>query len=271
MSRAVMSGDLEYVRLGALLHLAETEMLSGRISFEDHGHVEIDRGHPVAAACGDDLGGIDAMRELFFCDRGSFELRLADDIQGDSLGPVIALVMDGCRLVDEWERLATMHLVWDPTWEDGADDALRPLIRRVEGVLGALDGSRSLAQVIAARGRHRSRVTDPLRILLEAGHLEEVEPPEGATDAAASTVTPVPGTVPADGDYDELVARGRELLRGGDLDAAEERFLSALELRPNDRVVAQNLRHVRLRKSGNWSRSTGWRHVQAASERASAS
>jgi len=258
MGRIALRGALEHIRLGSLLQLAEAEMISGRLVLEGRGTVELHRGQPTAARFGSEVEGTSALRELFFADAGEFHVDLDDVAEAPPLGPVIALVLDGCRLVDEWERLAPLHLAWEPAWETSANEGIERLIAAVRDVLERLDGRRTTDAVVVDSGRCRAEVVDPLRLLLDEGFLEQVDPPEAPSPAAFE------GLEALDDRYDSLVAQGRALLRAADLAGSEDAFRAALSLRPDDRVVAQNLRHVRLRRAGRWPLRDGWRQLLPA-------
>lgn len=91
-------------------------------------------------------------------------------------------------------------------------------------------------------------------------------------DAAAEAVTDAPGTWGAatpsadparrELSFEVLIARGRALLREGDLDASEAAFEAAVALRPDDRIAAQNLRRVRAIRRGDGG--VGFRSWQRA-------
>ncbi|HEY8377277.1 MAG TPA: tetratricopeptide repeat protein, partial [Nannocystis sp.] len=65
-------------------------------------------------------------------------------------------------------------------------------------------------------------------------------------------VTPPPAPL----DFDTLLERARAHVRAGELDAAEALLRRALELRPGDRVAAQNLRVVLRRREAASDPST---------------
>ena len=78
-----------------------------------------------------------------------------------------------------------------------------------------------------------------------------------ATPSAAPPTAPTPSAAPAPAapveapfsdDYFELVDRARELLRVAEFEVAERLLLRALQVRPGDRVVQQNLRVLAKRR-----------------------
>lgn len=249
MNQSVLHGELAHVRLGSLLQLAEAEGFTGGLVLEGAGTIAIAQGQPVAARCGR-LAGVAAVRELFFAEAGRFWLELGPVAEAPPLGPVIALVMDGARVVDEWERLAPLHLRWDAEGEGSADEGCARLVARARAVLARLDGRDTTRAAVTLARANRGEVTDPLRLLLEEGHLEHVDAPADAVEQELSSEP-----------FDALLVVGRARLRSDDIAGAEEAFRAALRLRPDDRVAAQNLRHAAQRRAGRWPARDGWRRA----------
>ncbi|MFO0747704.1 MAG: DUF4388 domain-containing protein [Myxococcota bacterium] len=257
---AVIEGDVRHVRLPSLLQLAEAEMHTGRLALTPGGSVAVRQGAVVDAATDSGLTGLAAMRELFLVADGRFALFLDASIAGTPLAPTIALVMDGCKLMDEWVLLASERYV-EPPRAPSPTPAEAVALARLQPVLAAMRDGATLEAAVAATGAHRSEIVPVLQALVDAGRLEPAAPeaPAAATPPPAATApvaTPAPPAPPAAAapdepvpdDLDELLSRARALMRRLELDAAERLLRAALERRPNDRVLAQNLRHLVLRR-----------------------
>jgi tetratricopeptide (TPR) repeat protein len=234
--RDVLRGALGPVRVASLLQLAENEMLTGRLTIDGVGDITALQGR-VVGATHRDLTGTIALYELFLYQEGDFRFSLDPSVRGEALGPLLALILEGCRLADEWERLAPLYL--KPT---------RPLPTPEPGpaakVLSRLDGRRSVAD--AAAGLPRVRVVDPLLQLCETGLLVETDPPQGGqkTGRAPTPAPAQPRGADLPTDYFAAMDLGRKHLREGQYAEAKSAFEAALKARPNDRVAAQNLKRV---------------------------
>ncbi|MCK6504253.1 DUF4388 domain-containing protein, partial [Myxococcota bacterium] len=110
----LLAGSLKAVGLPSLLQLAESEGLSGRLTLHGAGEVDLREGQPVGARC-EGLWARAALMELFLVDADRFSLDGAGSLPaGPPLGEVIELVMEGCRLADEWSRLAACPVARAP-------------------------------------------------------------------------------------------------------------------------------------------------------------
>lgn len=251
----VLTGDVRHVRLPSLLQLCEAEMLTGRIVLES-GEVALRSGAVVAARSDHGLDGIAAMRELFLVAEGPCRIELDASQTGQPLAPTISLVLDGCKLVDEWNELAGLRFAYarQPTM---LTPALSEALAEVRAALDVMQAGATLAEAARQLGAVRSALVPHLMRLFEAGVIQELlpgEPPplplplsDRRTDAASPSGPPSLPPVPDD--LDELVTRARAHARRGELDLAEHLLRAAIERHPNDRVLAQNLRHVLLRRS----------------------
>lgn len=238
----VLAGSLKAVGLPSLLQLAESEGLSGRLSLHGAGEVELREGLPVAARC-EGLQARAALLELFLVDADRFSLlATASPPAGAPLGEVIELVMEGCRLADEWSRLAACPVVRGPA---------APVAGPVGRLLAALEPGQPLDIGRRAAGLARAACVDPLLDLVEQGALRLAPPVELPAPAPAELPPPAPAAVPAEPagpapvDYYTALEQGRDHLRTRDHDAAEAAFQAALAARPDDRVARQNLARAR--------------------------
>lgn len=162
VTRDALQGDTGGVGLFSVLQLAELEAMSGRFEVAA-GTITLHRGQVVAAEAGS-LTGIDAVYELLLAPPSRFVLRKEEVAGGEPLAPTAILMLEGCRLLDEWQRLAPMVLA-------PAGGAV------VEGLpsslLSRLDGRRPLESAVSRAGLARARLVDPILAALEARSLEE--------------------------------------------------------------------------------------------------
>jgi hypothetical protein len=250
-----LEARLERVHLGSLLQLAEAEAISGYFQL-DGGVVELASGNVVAARTATGLEGVAALRELLLATDGRTLLVLDPGIRGSSLGRTIGFVMDSVQQLDEWEEIAPAS--WRapgplPALQDEAQRAL------LEALLADMSGGRALGEVVARRRADRVRVLDLMRPLVASGHVTPARPLAGARverlDERADGPATTPAAPPAHGpaspsrgeDVGALVERARAQAREGALEDAAGLLERVLALRPDDRVVAQNLRHIQAK------------------------
>lgn len=235
----VLRGNLRRIGLPSVLQLGEAEALTGSVELLELGDVKLSKGRPVDASCGT-LTGVNALLELFV--RSASDFRVVEDAVGtdEPLGSLVGLIMEGCRLADEWRRLAPLPLA---TTEPGVVDragAAAP-------VVAVLGDEPTVEAAVQRAGVARALVVDPLQALLEEGALRErTRPP------------PPRRSRPPSGDYYTAIDQGRKHLRAGRFAEAEAAFEIALAERPGDRVAAQNLRRVRQVREGESSGLFGW-------------
>lgn len=228
----ILTGDLFEISLAALLNLVQHEALTGWLSVARRGAITLKKGQPRTARCGP-LDGIDGLRELIFHRGGRFSLVRGEPAESDDppIGSTTFALMDAYRLRDEWTRIAPMTLraaggrPWQPT--AGPLDQIAP----------RLDGRRTVAEAVHPGDSPITPLIDPLVRALAQGLLERVHRPE---------TTPQPAAPPPK-DFYELVDLGREHMRRGEHEAAQTLLLQAMALRPDDRVVQQNLRALAQR------------------------
>lgn len=203
----------------SVLQLAEGEAVTGRLVLPV-GEVRLHLGQPVAARCGA-LSGIDGLMELVLAGAPSFVLNTEEVAASPPLGHLGALLLEGCRLLDEWRRIEELVLMVD----GGATPAngLAPLARH-------LDGRRTVDEAVRRAGVPRCRAVDPIVEGLDVAILVE-------------RARPVESVVTAD-DFDAMMEEGRKRVRAGQLVEAEAAFRRALAARPDDRIATQNLRRI---------------------------
>lgn len=247
----ILESDAKHVRLASLLQLVEIEMYTGRLSVDEAGFIMVRNG-AVVGADADGIGGVEALNELFLHLEGRVRLELDETITGRPLAPTIALVMDGCRLIDEWLQLANER--WAIAHAVQIDERLGAHLRAMRPALLAMDRGATLEQAVVEVGTRRALATESFGALIEAG---VVVPAKGRPLALVPAPEPEPEStsaaegldVDANMDVDDLIAHARRLARANDIDRAERLLRAALERRPNDRVIAQNLRHLALRRT----------------------
>lgn len=236
----VLAGDLVEISLASLLFLVQQEVIDGWLTVGRRGVVTMRRGQIIAARCGA-LRGQDALRELIFHRGGRFSIVRGEVRDEDQDGPHVAnptlAMMDAYRLLDEWARLLPQVL---------RVPAAKPW-RATGGVLDSFvaefDGRRSLADIARVQGYPLTLLIDPLLEAIAAGLL--------VRSSGGGVPAPVSLSTPASEDFYELLERGRECVRRGEFNEAYTLLTQALALRPDDRVVQQNLRALtqRLRQS----------------------
>lgn len=227
----ILQGDLFEVGLASLLQLAQHESLSGWLEVARRGVVTLHKGQAIEARCGG-LRGLYALRELLFHRGGRFSLRRgATELPpGGTVESVTFALMDAYRMRDEFARVSDCAFRTPPArpWHDTGG----PL----DAVVARCDGRRTLAQACQAAGEPFTLVIDPLLQAIGEGRLER-----------ADVVVAPREELPTAEDFFELVDRGRDLMRQGEHRSAHAVLLRALALRPDDRVVQQNLRALAQR------------------------
>lgn len=232
----ILNGELSEVSLVALLQLCQWERISGWVHVDRRGTITLSEGAAVAATCGA-LTQVLALRELLFHRGGTFSLHRGEVPTRAPLESVICVAMDAYRLRDEWQRIAHIHLrpaggrPWTPR---GAD---------FDAIVARLQRGATLEEAVTESDAPWTTALEEALEAIAGGHLERVKGAKPAPTAATAGVTALL-------DFDALVDRGRELMRRGNYEAAEGTLLRALALRPDDRVVQQNLRVLTIRLRG---------------------
>jgi hypothetical protein len=217
------------ISLPSILQLVEAECVTGRLVVEGGGQVGFFAGRPVEAQWGE-VSGVAALLDVFVREAPSFALESTAVPNSAPLGAVLGLIMEGCRLADEWKRLAFQ------TFTVGRRDRAMELGGVSAKLAQSLDGSRVFELAVDKAGLARSAAIDPMLALIEEGVVHEVtSPPPPVREHGPLAVA----------GFGEAMDRGRDALRAGAYAEAAALFEAALALRPEDRVAAQNLRRVR--------------------------
>lgn len=223
----LLQADGRQVRVSTLLQIADLEVLTGRLVSSAGLEIGFHQGEIVRARLGA-LVGVVAAQEGFLIAHERLSLESREEPAAHPIAPVLALIVEGCRLADDWGRLSTKVLVArGETPSDLPTDAVR--------LLRALDGRRPVGAVAERHGLTRSLLVDPLLGLLESGALVEAVAPVVDDDA-----------------FDDLLARARSQVRSGGYDQARTTFEAALSLRPGDPTVRQNLRRLDQLRGGRF-------------------
>ena len=260
----LFAGDLGRIHLSSLLQLAEAEAFCGWLTLGDAGRVGMRDGEVIDAQCGP-LGGRDALRTLFFATSGRFSFTDDEPPSGAALASMMQLIMDGVRIVDEWERLGPSVLA--PRRGSPGPSAAGQAGR----VLELLDGTRALFEAVAASEVPPVVVLDAIASLVDEGALMEMDAPRSGPVPSPiprqSAPTPAPEAAPADRpsdarpklDYETAMSLGREALRAGQYGDAEEAFDAALAARPDDYTARHAVRRARrLRQTGATDTLASW-------------
>lgn len=239
----LLRADGRLVRVSTLLQVADLEALTGRIRSGANVEIAFHRGDVVRARAGA-LSGLAAVYESFVLPHEQIVMERADVEAGAPLGPLIAMIVEGSRLFDEWERLSGMTFTLAGTLPAGT----RPEVQRVAT---RSEGRRTLAALVDIYGFTRCPLVDPLLGLIESGVLvASTGSASGAHTAPAesgSVQRVMEGSARqprAEDDFDTLMGNARAQVRAGRYDLARQQFEAALRLRPQDPTVRQNLRRL---------------------------
>ena len=237
MGEVVLTGQLQHVSLPALLQLVDNEMFSGALRI-DAAEVGFAQGQAVRASLGAFEGRV-ALLELFLLPAGKFDLSVGDNAAGRPLGDCMELVMTGCRLSDEWQRLGPLHLDEVSPLQAGSLAPLQSHLRHA-----------TVAAAVAAAGVAKAAVIDPLIEEMEAGRLKAVRRAQAASPEAAPPEAAPPKAareeIEAVGSWHDLLDSARTHARAREFDRAEALLSQALVLAPGERIVAQNLARIRM-------------------------
>jgi hypothetical protein len=242
----ILRGRLGPIRLASVLQLAEAEVFTGRVALT-RGQADFYRGRVTGCRCGT-LDGLAGLYELFLDETGDFALTEEPMPDAPALGPILGLVIEGCRLSDEWVRISQLVL-----------RAVSPIATSVpdaQALIARLDGSRTVEQ--ALRGP-RAPLVDFILRACEARSLVEVplegRSPRAPTPAPAPSRDHGPRSAPVPVDFDGSMDLGRRHTREGNWDLAIRAFELALSVQPSDRVALQNLRRAEQARAGRVEKS----------------
>lgn len=228
----VLRGNSAVFTLSSILQLIQAESATGVLSLDDVGTIGFRLGTAVQASVGD-VEGTDGLLECFLTPGSSFSFEVQRKMEGSPLGDLVGLIMEGCRLSDEWERLVYMIGMCP------AD--LTPQSGDLAQLVTCFDGRTTVEDAIKAAGLSRVAMIDPLLELIDEGQFFEVTTPP----------PPVRERTPEVVDYYTALDRGRVAMRAGDFDAAQVAFEQALNARDGDRIALQNLRRLNQIRTGN--------------------
>lgn len=237
---SVLQAELGSLSLGSLLQLVESDGLSGAFRVEPEGSLVFRRGRLTGAVHGR-LDGVDAALTLLMVKSTRVEFEMFEVDEAHPIADLMALIIDGARLNDDWGNLASRVL----KARGGLDFQL--LTRDVRAVVSLLDGQRVVDEAIYAADVDPIVVIDALLDMLRNGDLKEVAPPNpDRLRRQPATLTPPPAPLSSRGpeDFFEVVDASRVALRSKDYASAVRLLTIAHKLRPNDRAVAQNLRRI---------------------------
>ncbi len=236
----ILRGRLDRISLASVLQLADGEAFDGWLLVDGATRIGCRAGSIISAELGV-LRGRQAVRELFLVRKGRFALELTKAPGTEQpIGSTMGLVMDGCRIADEWHRLAAMVLEVIEVDRSGLTDPTRAVVAR-------LDGTRCTLEAVLEVGCPSSAVVDELLSLLESGSVAEVAPPKHdlVERLSAGDAERIQPDVTEGVDFHQALELGRAALKARDFPRAEAFFLEALNVRPGDRIANQNLRRVR--------------------------
>lgn len=231
-----LQGDLAWVSLGGLLQLAESEATCGHLEITGLARIDLVNGRAVGARFGE-LEGWPALLQALLQRAGAFRMVAGEKVDGAArpIADTGMAILEGCRLVDELDRVGPMRLRAARPPEDPARRTLA----------AAMNGDRTVLEVLREARVREVRGVDTIIAMMEAGEAVEAAPPDRARamdlrlrEAEEAAEGPV--------DVDTLIDRARAAVRDRDLATAVRLFRRALEQRPGDRLVAQNLQRAEM-------------------------
>lgn len=237
--------DLTVFSLSSLLQAAESDQATGAFRFEPEGTLVLRDGKLVHATYRA-MQGIDAALTLLLTTSTRMVFEPLDVDEAAPLIEMMALVIDGSRLSDDWVALAPQVLAL----REGS--TLDDLHETPQRVVRLLDGSRIVHEAIELAGVDVITVIDDLIDLREAGSLVEVAPPR--PERVPQPGAPLPASTPAaasEDRFDDLVDASRVALRAKAYERAIEFLEQASAVRPENRTVLQNIRRIQQMTADN--------------------
>ena len=187
----------------------------------------------------------EAVYHLFAWERGSFHFDPDEIPQEEGVVPVSisaeSLLLEGARRVDEWsfiqKRVPSMDLIFaverNPEGEEGEEGV--KLTPEQEKILPLLDGTRSVAELVAESGLVEFDAAKAVYGLVQAGFAQRVGQREITRDEGRGT------------GVGQHLSLGAAYERAGMLEDATREFRSALELDPRQGTARGRLALLALR------------------------
>ncbi|MCA9694354.1 MAG: DUF4388 domain-containing protein [Myxococcales bacterium] len=226
---AILQGNLRSFTLASLLDLSAANAVDACLTIAQEGEIWFRDGQVVSARSGVQTG-LPALYALFFFRAAGFTMTAGAPSERAPLGTAAAITQEAERLVGEWERLSRLVLQVTPAF-NGSSETLP-----VDDLLLLLDGSATVIELVTELEYSPSVIIHDLLQAIDSGLVEVV-------DEARRQRTPK-ATRPRPQDFFELLDRGRELMRSGDLVRAEIALRRAVRAQPDNKLARQNLRRV---------------------------
>ena len=245
--QSILCGELAEMSLSTLLHLMDLESLTGWLVIDGEAWIDFYAGHVTAASRGS-LRGPCALREILVCGGSSFEVFRGNPRRKTPMCRVSLIILDALRLREEWLKMehSVLRLVGDQRWH--------PTGGGIDALMEQLDGKRTLVELVRRTGLSLGTVVEEIREAKTLGLVEVCEPCDVPVRRTRSPISAIhDGVDSAAVDFFELLDRARASIRRRSFVRAEALLRRALHLRPNDRIVQQNLRRVRELKSSGTS------------------
>lgn len=184
----------------------------------------------------------EAIYDIFLWREGDFRF-IDDEVPTMEMIPlqvdVTGLIMEGTRRVDEWQRIrliipndTVIPTIVKPLDGEPLDDAQKTIV-------GAIDGQRTIADIVLESRSSTFMVCETLYRLVRGGVIQLVDA-EPAKAAAVREERPVTGQIPAYREEDEvesLVQRAQQALRGKDYEKVQRLLRAAENIDPNQARV----------------------------------
>jgi len=182
--------------------------------------------------------------DIFLWTEGDFQF-LDDELPKQELIPlmvdVTGIIMEGTRRVDEWMRIReiipneiVVPVLEKPIPEDvDLEEVQEPVVR-------AIDGKRTIADIVLESRSSAFRVSETLCALAREGYVRFVDPSaqKKAAVVAEANVTPPFGIGATEEDeIASMLNRAQQAIRGGDFEKAQRLLKAAQNLDPNHAKV----------------------------------
>jgi hypothetical protein len=180
--------------------------------------------------------------DIFLWTEGDFQF-LDDELPKQELIPlkvdVTGIIMEGTRRVDEWMRIrevipneVVVPVLEKPIPEDvDLEEVQEPVVR-------AIDGKRSIADIVLESRSSAFRVSETLCALAREGYVRFVDPTAQKAAAVAAEANAAAAAALAAGATEEdeiasMLNRAQQAIRGGDFEKAQRLLRAAQNLDPN--------------------------------------